>query len=102
LQANPITHVSSDDPPFLIMHGDKDLVVPLAQSELLYAALQEAGVESTLRMIEGCEHGGFPPDAYEEVRKFFDEHLAVTGVGKTEAIEAGNLLTDGSFDAFAS
>jgi len=74
LQANPTTHVSSDDPPFLIMHGDKDLVVPLAQSELLYAALQEAGVESTLRVIEGCEHGGFPPDAYEEVRKFFDEH----------------------------
>jgi acetyl esterase/lipase len=83
LQANPITHVSSDDPPFLIMHGDKDLVVPLAQSELLYAALQEAGVESTLRVIEGCAHGGFPPDAYEEVRRFFDEHLAVTAVGET-------------------
>ncbi len=102
LQANPITHVSPDDPPFLIMHGDKDLVVPLEQSELLYVALQGAGVKSSLHVIEGCEHGGFPPDAYEEVRKFFDEHLAVTTVGETEAIEAGNLLTDGSFDAFAS
>jgi dipeptidyl aminopeptidase/acylaminoacyl peptidase len=61
------------------MHGDKDLVVPLEQSELLNTALQEAGVESTLRVIEGCEHGGFPPDAYEEVRKFFDEHLASEG-----------------------
>lgn len=96
-EANPITHVSPDDPPFLIMHGDKDLVVPLQQSELLYAALQEARVESTLRVIEGCEHGGFPPEAYEEVRRFFDEHLAVTSVGETEAIEAGNLLTNGGF-----
>jgi len=62
-EANPITYVSPDDPPFLIMHGDKDPVVPLSQSELLDAVLQEAGVESTLRVIEGSEHGEFPPDA---------------------------------------
>ncbi|MCK5827057.1 alpha/beta hydrolase [Candidatus Bipolaricaulota bacterium] len=74
-QANPITHVSSDDPPFLIMHGEEDLLVPLSQSELLDAALREAGVESTLHVIEGCEHGGFPPEAYEEVRLFFDKHF---------------------------
>lgn len=76
-ESNPITYVSPDDPPFLIMHGDKDFLVPLVQSELLYTALQEGGVESTLRVIEGCGHCDFPPEAYEEARKFFDKHLAV-------------------------
>ena len=74
-QANPITHVSSDDPPFLIMHGEEDLLVPLSQSELLDSALREARVESTLHVIEGYEHGGFPPETYEEVRRFFDKHF---------------------------
>ncbi|MCX6910784.1 MAG: alpha/beta hydrolase, partial [Verrucomicrobia bacterium] len=41
--ANPITYVTPDDPPFLIMHGDRDPLVPHHQSELLAAALKKAG-----------------------------------------------------------
>lgn len=55
--ANPITYVSRDDPPFLILHGDRDNLVPPHQSELLQAALQGAGVPVTLKIIEGAGHG---------------------------------------------
>src|SRR5262245_15898867 len=43
--ASPITYVSPDDPPFLIIHGNKDMVVPYNQSERLSAALKKAKVE---------------------------------------------------------
>ena len=56
-KANPITYVTKDDPPFLIMHGDKDMSVPLHQSELLYDALKKAGVDTTLRVVKGSGHG---------------------------------------------
>ena len=42
-KASPITYVSKDAPPFLIMHGDRDMVVPYSQGELFYAALKKAG-----------------------------------------------------------
>jgi acetyl esterase/lipase len=57
-RANPITYVSKDDPPFLIIHGDADLLVPHHQSELLEAALRKAGVPVRLVTIEGGPHGG--------------------------------------------
>ena len=57
-RANPITYVSKDDPPFLIVHGDADLLVPHHQSELLEAALKKAGVSVRLVTIKGGPHGG--------------------------------------------
>jgi acetyl esterase/lipase len=55
--ANPITYVDPADPPFLILHGDADPLVPHCQSELLHQALQDAGVESTLLIVPGAGHG---------------------------------------------
>lgn len=74
--ASPITYVSKDDPPFLIMHGDQDDTVPLDQSQDMYAALQKAGVESTIQVVEGAKHG-WPtrPDLDKTVAEFFDKHL---------------------------
>ena len=57
-RANPITHLSADDPPFLIVHGDRDPVVPLHQSELLFEALKKTGVSAHFHTIEGAAHGG--------------------------------------------
>ncbi len=80
-KANPITYVTPDDPPMLLMHGDKDMAVPFNQSELLYAALREAGVEATLYKVEGGGHGfrGAVKDTRESlfrmVLAFFDRHL---------------------------
>ena len=77
-RANPITYVTPDDPPFLIIHGDQDLSVPHHQSELLYAALQKAGVEATFHTVQGGGHGGPAFDAPEVqgwVVQFLDRHL---------------------------
>lgn len=57
-RANPIRYISKDDPPFLIMHGDKDPVVPLKQSQLLADALQKAGVRVSFHVVAGGGHGG--------------------------------------------
>src|SRR5207237_10124027 len=39
-RASPVTYVTKDAPPFLIMHGDKDQVVPFSQSQILYDKLK--------------------------------------------------------------
>ncbi len=57
VKADPITHVTADDPPFLIMHGTKDPLVPLSQSELLEAALKKAKVECELCVFKDAGHG---------------------------------------------
>jgi acetyl esterase/lipase len=54
--ASPVTHVTADAPPFLLVHGTADWLVPYAQSEQLHAALTAAGVSSTLVPVEGAEH----------------------------------------------
>ena len=79
-QANPITYVSKGDPPCFIVHGDKDFVVPMNQSELLHTALKKAGVHSTLHVVEGGGHGfsKVTPANDEIVKKvidFFDRRL---------------------------
>jgi len=90
-KANPITYVTKDDPPFLIMHGDKDMAVPLHQSELLYDALKKAGVDATLHVVKGAGHGlrGGEESAeklFEIVADFFDKHLKAR---KAKADSAG-------------
>jgi acetyl esterase/lipase len=57
--ADPITFLTPDDPPFLVMHGTIDTTVPFNQSELLVAAAQRrAGVATTFFPIQGNGHGG--------------------------------------------
>jgi len=70
-RANPIRYITKDDPPFLIMHGDKDPVVPLAQSQLLADALQKAGVRVTFRVVPGAGHGGPEFREPEELDRLF-------------------------------
>lgn len=59
-QASPIHHVSSNSPPFLIVHGDHDKMVQIKQSENLNAALLAAGVSSTLVVVTNYSHGFTP------------------------------------------
>jgi acetyl esterase/lipase len=74
-RANPITYVSEGDPPFLIMHGNRDPLVPYQQSELLRDALQGAGVPVKLILVEGAGHGLGGPDVNQSVEAFLDTHL---------------------------
>jgi len=73
--ANPLTYVTPDDPPFLIMHGDQDPLVPLHQSQLLRNALSAAGVEATFVVVPGAGHGFNGPEIDREVDAFFDAQL---------------------------
>jgi acetyl esterase/lipase len=75
-RANPITYVTKDDPPFLIVHGDADPLVPHNQSQLLYEAFQKASVQAKLYIVKGGGHGGFKDPTIEKmVDEFFDTHL---------------------------
>ncbi|MCY4566812.1 MAG: alpha/beta hydrolase [Candidatus Poribacteria bacterium] len=75
-RANPITYVSKDDPPILIIHGDQDKLVPYHQSVLLHDALEEAGVLVTLYRVEGGGHGWFKdPKVPELTKAFLGKHL---------------------------
>jgi acetyl esterase/lipase len=56
--ASPVSYVTKDDAPFLILHGSADPTVPANQSEILHAALRQAGVQSTLHVLPGAKHGG--------------------------------------------
>jgi dipeptidyl aminopeptidase/acylaminoacyl peptidase len=47
----------SDDPPTLIIHGNKDSLVPLQQSELMIDKLKKAGVDINLVIKKGAGHG---------------------------------------------
>lgn len=75
-RANPITYVTKDDPPFLIVHGDADPIVPYNQSVLLRNALDHAGVKVTLYTVQGGGHGGFKdPQVDVLMKEFFQKHL---------------------------
>lgn len=60
VRASPVTWASSDDPPFLILHGDSDPVVPLAQSQSLYDHLHAVGVPVELVIVKNAGHGFRP------------------------------------------
>ena len=80
-KANPITYVTADDPPFLIVHGESDTIVPINSSELLDVALRKAGVDATFVRAKRGGHGFGPncePSAQQidqMVIEFFDKHL---------------------------
>ena len=81
VEASPISHVSAGDPPFLLMHGDADQVVPFDQSERMASALEQAGVPVKLLRVRGGGHGphfggmAHPPDYIGETIRWFDRYL---------------------------
>jgi len=60
---SPIVHVSPDDPPTLLIHGDKDKLVPVNNSKVIHEAFQKNNVKTQLIIIEGAEHGFRGEDA---------------------------------------
>ncbi len=56
ISISPLYHVTSDDPPLLLIHGDADLTVPVQQSEVLKAKYEEAGLPVKLIVQPGGGH----------------------------------------------
>lgn len=84
-QADPLTYISTNTPPFLIMHGQADTIVSSQQSQELNDALKAKGVPSQLVLLPGLNHvfiGATPeqaPGLLNTVFKFLD-----LTVGKTK------------------
>ncbi|HTE02191.1 MAG TPA: alpha/beta hydrolase [Mucilaginibacter sp.] len=76
--ASPITYIDKNDPPFLIVQGEKDESVNPAQSMLLSFRLKDVGVNNELVIVPGAPHYGEMFDA-EYIRKkvflFLGEYL---------------------------
>jgi acetyl esterase/lipase len=70
---SPVAHVHAGAPPFLLLHGTADPVVPYAQSELLAEALRAAGADVRLEPVPDAVHGwdGYP-DVDAIVRRSVD------------------------------
>lgn len=75
-ELSPITHVRSDAPPTILIHGDRDQAVPLDQSRRMVARLQGANVPARLVVREGAGHAyaGWESDT-ALIADWFDEHL---------------------------
>lgn len=74
---SPYYHVSADDPPTLLVHGDADERVPIQQSERILERFEAAGVEHRLYRKAGGGHGWEPtPEERAMVADWFDRHLA--------------------------
>lgn len=76
--ASPVTYVRSDNPPFLIQHGDADKTVPIEQSKEFLEALQKAGVEVSMTVMPGAGHAGgafFTEENHKALVEFLDKHL---------------------------
>ncbi|WP_308410447.1 alpha/beta hydrolase [Fischerella muscicola] len=86
-QANPITYIKPTPPPFLIIHGECDELVPIGQAELLYQALKAVGGNVTFVRVREGNHGFclanqpypneqvFQMEIEQLVLAFFQKHL---------------------------
>ena len=92
--ASPITHVTDQSPPTLLIHGDADTLVPLRQSTAMEALLGKSGVPVKLVVVPGGVHGadfGSPkpradwPDYYGAMVDWLNRYLqARQGPGSSE------------------
>ena len=93
-QTSAAFHVTADDPPILIFHGEKDNQVLLGQSLRIQQVYREAKLPITLHILKGSGHGGdefYWGHQRELMVEFLDKHL-VTERG--EKLAACARLTD--------
>ena len=100
--ASPIEFVDSTDPPLLVVHGDRDRLVPFEQSVAFVRAIREAGgTPIFIRVAEGG-HGGFRnPAIFDVVRHFLEHHLHGRKTGP-RSMTLPATAEDGAFTSDAS
>lgn len=83
-RASPVTYISKDDPPFLILQGTDDKIVPPAQAHILYTKLEATGVPAQLVFVQHAGHGfqeeggqikPTRPEITKIIADFFDQRL---------------------------
>jgi acetyl esterase/lipase len=77
---SPLLHVTEKSAPALLIHGDKDELVPIEHSQKMLAAMEKAKAPCKLVTIEGAGHGFSPKENVEVVKpatiEWFDKYLA--------------------------
>jgi acetyl esterase/lipase len=74
---SPVNHVTSDDPPTLIIHGDADSLVPIQQAEIVIEKLKANKIPCELVVRKGQGHGW--PELGKDIAilaNWFDQYLA--------------------------
>lgn len=78
LKICPVTYVTKDAPPFMIIHGNQDKTVPFAQGELLHDKLEEVGADVRLLVLEDADHADvrfFQEEIWQRIIAFFQDKL---------------------------
>lgn len=90
-EASPVNRVRADSPPFLIIHGADDTLVPVEQSRELHRRLRSLGVESRLEIIPGEPHWFLLSSAQvAEVARFFQAHFSKSLADKANILRSQN------------
>ncbi|WP_135555938.1 alpha/beta hydrolase [Paenibacillus cymbidii] len=81
-RASPVAWIHPDAPPFLLLHGEADLIVPVMQAYRFHNALEAAGAEATLVLLPEHEHsvlydrrGEYQPQNMAYILSYLDRHL---------------------------
>lgn len=82
LLASPLNHVTADDPPFLLIHGERDTVVPVEQSQLMYDRLVQENVPAQLVVVRNANHSFIAPSGnttptLAEINQIIQDFLAL-------------------------
>ena len=72
-QYSPATYLSAKTPPTLLIHGDKDMLVPIQQSQWLKSKLDGLGIKNDLIVVPGEGHGW--KDMVPQLNQILDWHL---------------------------
>lgn len=67
---SPLHHVTPDDPPILIINGQRDIRVPSAQAIKMYQALYDAGTEAELILNDRAPHGNLGAESAAAIKSF--------------------------------
>lgn len=90
---NPITFVDPTDPPFLIIHGTADNIVPYCQGDFLNKALKAKNVTSSIITVQNGGHS-VSSNYLSNMVQFFQGQLAVTSTSETSSTESISIFVD--------
>ena len=77
-KANPMTYISDKTPPFLIMHGDKDMLVSPSQTDILHKELIKKGIDSERYIVKNADHSDvywYQPQITSIIISFLNKNL---------------------------
>jgi acetyl esterase/lipase len=80
MTVSPVSYVTKDSPPTMIVHGDADDHVPYQQSVDLHQKFLKLGVKTEFITVEGGKHGGFTREKNNEINDATLKFLKEAGV----------------------